>query len=35
MKLKNPMLAATDIDKPVEFYKKVFGLRGGLYNEIH
>ena len=27
MKLKNPMLVVTDIDKSVEFYKKVFGLR--------
>ena len=26
MKLKNPMLIVTDIDKSVEFYKKVFGL---------
>ena len=26
MKLKNPMLVVTDIDKSVEFYKKVFGL---------
>ena len=26
MKLKNPMLMVTDIDKSVEFYKKVFGL---------
>lgn len=26
MKLKNPMLAVTDIDRSVEFYKKVFGL---------
>ena len=26
MKLKNPMLVVTDIDKQVEFYKKVFGL---------
>ena len=25
MKLKNPMLVVTDIDKSVEFYKKVFG----------
>lgn len=27
MKLKNPMLVVTDIDKSVEFYKKVLGLR--------
>ncbi|MGN0539296.1 MAG: VOC family protein [Candidatus Fimenecus sp.] len=27
MKLKNPMLVVTDIDKSVAFYKKVFGLR--------
>ena len=27
MKIKNPMLVVTDIDKSVEFYKKVFGLR--------
>lgn len=27
MKLKNPMLAVTDIDKSVEFYKSVLGLR--------
>lgn len=27
MKLKNPMLVVTDIDKTVEFYKKVLGLR--------
>lgn len=26
MKLKNPMLIVTDIDKSVEFYKKVMGL---------
>ena len=26
MKLKNPMLVVTDIDKSVEFYKKVLGL---------
>ena len=26
MKLKNSMLVVTDIDKSVEFYKKVFGL---------
>ena len=26
MKLKNPMLVVTDIDKSVAFYKKVFGL---------
>jgi len=26
MKLKNPMLVVTDIDRSVEFYKKVFGL---------
>ena len=26
MKLKNPMLVVTDINKSVEFYKKVFGL---------
>ena len=28
MKLKNPMLVVKDIDKSVEFYKKVLGLRG-------
>ena len=27
MKLKNPMLVVKDIDKSVEFYKKVLGLR--------
>lgn len=27
MKIKNPMLVVTDIDKSVEFYKKVLGLR--------
>ena len=27
MKLKNPMLIVTDIDKSVNFYKKVLGLR--------
>lgn len=27
MKLKNPMLVVSDIDKSVEFYKKVLGLR--------
>lgn len=27
MKLKNPMLVVTDIDKSVEFYNKVLGLR--------
>jgi len=27
MKLKNPMLVVTDINKTVEFYKKVLGLR--------
>lgn len=27
MKLKNPMLVVTDIDKSVEFYNKVIGLR--------
>ncbi len=27
MKIKNPMLIVTDIDKSVDFYKKVFGLR--------
>lgn len=27
MNLKNPMLVVTDIDRSVEFYKKVFGLR--------
>jgi len=27
MKLKNPMLVVTDIDKSVEFYKRVLGLR--------
>lgn len=26
MKFKNPMIVVTDIDKSVEFYKKVFGL---------
>ena len=26
MKIENPMLVVTDIDKSVEFYKKVFGL---------
>ena len=26
MKMKNPMLVVTDIDKSVEFYKKVFGF---------
>lgn len=26
MKFKNPMLVVTDIDKSVEFYKKVFEL---------
>ena len=26
MKLQNPMLVVTDIDRSVEFYKKVFGL---------
>lgn len=26
MKLKNPMLVVSDIDRSVEFYKKVFGL---------
>lgn len=26
MKFKNPMLVVTDINKSVEFYKKVFGL---------
>ena len=26
MKIKNPMLVVTDIDKSVEFYKNVFGL---------
>lgn len=26
MKLKNPMLVVTDIEKSVAFYKKVFGL---------
>lgn len=26
MKLKNPMLVVTDIDKSVDFYKKFFGL---------
>lgn len=33
MKLKNPMLVVTDIDRSVEFYKKVFGLhiRTGYY----
>ena len=25
MKMKNPMLVVTDIDKSVEFYKKVLG----------
>lgn len=27
MKLNNPMLVVKDIDKSVDFYKKVFGLR--------
>ena len=27
MKMKNPMLIVTDIDKSVEFYKEVLGLR--------
>lgn len=27
MKIKNPMLVVTDIDKSVEFYKNVLGLR--------
>ena len=27
MKIKNPMMIVTDIDKSVEFYKKVLGLR--------
>lgn len=27
MKFKNPMLVVTDMDKTVEFYKKVLGLR--------
>lgn len=27
MKIKNPMLIVADIDKSVEFYKKVLGLR--------
>lgn len=27
MKLKNPMLVVTDIDKSVAFYKEVLGLR--------
>ena len=27
MKLKNPLLVVTDIDKTVEFYRKVLGLR--------
>ena len=26
MKIKNPMLVVTDIDKSVEFYKKAFGF---------
>ena len=26
MKLKNPLLVVTDIDKSVEFYKNVLGL---------
>lgn len=26
MKIKNPMLVVTDIDKSIEFYKKVLGL---------
>lgn len=26
MKLKNPMLVVTDIDRTVEFYKRVLGL---------
>ncbi len=28
MKLKNPMLVVTDMDKTVEFYKRVLGLWG-------
>ena len=27
MKIKNPMLVVTDIDKSVKFYEKVLGLR--------
>lgn len=27
MKLKNPLLVVTDIDKTVEFYKNILGLR--------
>ena len=27
MKLKNPMLVVTDMDKSVEFYERVFGFR--------
>ena len=27
MKLKNPMIVVSDIDKSVEFYKKILGLR--------
>lgn len=27
MKLNNPMLVVTNIDKSIEFYKKVLGLR--------
>ena len=27
MKLKNPLLVVTDMDRSVEFYKNVFGLR--------
>ena len=27
MKLKNPLLVVSDIDKSVDFYKKVLGLR--------
>lgn len=26
MKMKNPMLVVTDMDKSIEFYKKVLGL---------
>ena len=37
MKIKNPMLVVTDIDKSVEFYKKVFGLtawEGGYFETV-
>ena len=35
MKLKNPMLVVTDIDRSVEFYKKVFGLLFGPGGDSH